>query len=241
MDFIGFKIDTNILSTSSSTVSSGVWSPKVITVMSEFDQAKAISNTKSLRQLGYNLENVKIANNKADSYFGIYSLQEMELYKSDSRYVTFVEVAESKFNYKEKTLTQQIAAGAWAGLFLPGSIFLTMGALYQDDKYVKDLAESYMKYGGICIGASLPFLIVMCLPVTTNITYSGLYNIYIYDTQSKALIRKEIVSVNCSEKFNGSYEADESGKEIVRDYISKNIYNALLLKYDEINKWLLSK
>ena len=75
MDFIGYKIDTNILSTSSSSqLSAGVWTPNVDTIMSEFDQAKAIANTKSLRQLGYNLENNRIANNKADSYFGIYSL-----------------------------------------------------------------------------------------------------------------------------------------------------------------------
>lgn len=239
MDFIGFKIDTNILSTTSSTkISTGVWTPDVDTIMSEFDQAKAISNTKSLRQLGYNLENSRIANNKSDSYFGIYSLQEMELYKSDSRYVTFVEVAESKLDYKDNKGSKNLFAGIGGGLVAGGAPLVAVGGVYKNYEYVSDLAQSYITSGGICMVAGLPFLIVALLPTKTKINFTGLYNIYLYDTQTKSLIRKETVSVNCSEDFKGSYTYDESSKEIVRDYISQNVYNALLRKYDELNTWL---
>ena len=107
MDFIGFKIDTSILSTSSTSKTfAGLWGRDAYVFMSEYGQAKAISNTKSLRQLGYNLESNGVAKNKSDSYFGIYSLQEMELYKSDSRYVTFVEVAQSMLNFKDNRGTK---------------------------------------------------------------------------------------------------------------------------------------
>ena len=58
------------------------------------------------------------------------------------------------------------------------------------------------------------------------------------DTETKSLIRKEAVSVNCEETFKGSYTYDESSKEIVRDYVSQNVYNALLKKYDELSTWL---
>lgn len=239
MDFIGYKIDTNILSTSSSSqLSAGVWTPNVDTIMSEFDQAKAIANTKSLRQLGYNLENNRIANNKADSYFGIYSLQEMELYKSDSRYVSFVEVAESKLNYKDNKGSKNILAGVGGGLVGGGAPLIAVGAVYKDDPYVNDLAKSYMTWGGICMGASVPFLIAALLPTKTKVNFTGLYNIYIYDTEIKSLIRKEAVSVNCEETFKGSYTYDENSKEIVRDYVSQNVYNALLKKYDELSTWL---
>ena len=95
-----------------------------------------------------------------------------------------------------------------------------------------------MTWGGICMGASVPFLIAALLPTKTKVYFTGLYNIYIYDTETKSLIRKEAVSVNCEETFKGSYIYDESSKEIVRDYVSQNVYNALLKKYDELSTWL---
>lgn len=242
MDFIGFKVDSNILSTSSSTkISTEFWTPNVDTVTSEFDQAKAIANTKSLRQLGYNLEASGIANNKADSYFGIYSLQEMELYKSDSRYVTFVEVAENKLDYKDNKGGSVIVGalgGGFVGLGLP---MVVLGDNSKNDKYEKDLADSYATLGVIFTAVGIPFLIAALIPTETKINFTGMYNIYLYDTQTKSLIRKEVVSVNCSEKFKGSYTYDDSSKEIVRDYISQNVYNSLLQKYDDLNTWLKNR
>lgn len=242
MDFIGFKVDSNILSTSSSTkISTGFQTPNVDTVTSEFDQAKAIANTKSLRQLGYNLEASGIANNKADSYFGIYSLQEMELYKSDSRYVTFVEVAENKLDYKDNK-GASVIMGALGGGFVAGGLpIFILGESYKNDKYAQDLAESYSVLGGICTAVGIPFIIAALIPTKTKINFTGMYNIYLYDTQTKSLIRKEVVSVNCSENFKGSYTYDDSSKEIVRDYISQNVYNSLLQKYDELNTWLKNR
>lgn len=242
MDFIGFKVDSNILSTSSSTkISTGFWTPNVDTVTSEFDQAKAIANTKSLRQLGYNLETSGIANNKTDSYFGIYSLQEMELYKSDSRYVTFVEVAENKLDYKDNK-GASVIMGALGGGFVAGGLpIFFLGESYKNDKYAQDLAESYSVLGGICTAVGIPFIIAALIPTKTKINFTGMYNIYLYDTQRKSLIRKEVVSVNCSENFKGSYTYDDSSKEIVRDYISQNVYNSLLQKYDELNTWLKNR
>lgn len=242
MDFIGFKVDSNILSTSSSTkISTGFWTPNVDTVTSEFDQAKAIANTKSLRQLGYNLETSGIANNKTDSYFGIYSLQEMELYKSDSRYVTFVEVAENKLDYKDNK-GASVIMGALGGGFVAGGLpIFFLGESYKNDKYAQDLAESYSVLGGICTAVGIPFIIAALIPTKTKINFTGMYYIYLYDTQTKSLIRKEVVSVNCSENFKGSYTYDDSSKEIVRDYISQNVYNSLLQKYDELNTWLKNR
>ena len=115
---------------------------------------------------------------------------------------------------------------------------IAVGAVYKDDPYVNDLAKSSMTLGGICMGASVPFLIAALLPTKTKVNFTGLYNIYIYDTETKSLIRKEAVSVNCEETFKGSYTYDESSKEIVRDYVSQNVYNALLKKYDELSTWL---
>lgn len=192
MDFIGFKID---LSTSSnSRISSDGWGNKVDTIMSEFDQAKAVTTITGLRQLGSELEQSKIANNKSDAYFGIYSLQELELYKTNSRYVTFVEVAKNKLNYNSNEKTGTVLASVGAGFLGGGLPILGLGLRYENN-----------------------------------------------DDKEKLLIRKDAVTVNLHESFSGSYSYDESSKDIVHEYISKNIANELLKKYEELNKWIRTR
>jgi len=242
MDFIGYKIDSNILSSSSSAKSSArIWGTEIDTVMSEFDQAKAIANTESLKKLGYILENHGIALDKSSNYFGIYSLQEMELYKGENRYVTFIEVAQNKLNYDDNKGSKNIWGG-FAGGFLAGGVpFTILGASWKDDEYLGDLGNIYMKFG---IGASaigLLCAIPALLPTKTKIDFNGLYNIYLYDTTTKQLIRKDSVSVKVKDEFTGSYTYDDSSKLIVQDYISRHIYNEIMKKYSELNIWLKSR
>lgn len=237
MDFIGYKIDTTILSTSATSKSSPTtWA--IETVMSEFDQAKAIAQIESLKKLGYILENSGIAEDKSSSYFGIYSLQEMELYKSKHPYVTFVEVAQSKLLYEENKRVKS-AFGAIAGsLIAVGLPIAITGASYKNSPQNKDIANPLMGMGiGFSIGgliAAIPAL----TPSKTDVTFSGVYNIYIYDSQKKAIIRKDAVSVNYKKKFDGSYSYDDASKEIVTNYTSRIVANEILKKYNEINLWL---
>lgn len=241
MDFIGFKIDTNILSTtSSSKIAPGTLSPKVDTVLSEFDQAKAIANTKSLRQLGYNLNSHRIAYDKSSAYFGIYSLQELELYKTDMRYVTFVEVAKSKLDFNENKAGKAIFAGMGAGLLGGGLVFLAYGNAYKNDQYenVKKLADTYATVGGIFSIAGGLLMIPALTKSKTDVTFDAMYNIYLYDTITKSLIRKDTVTVNVKETFQGSITYSDSSREVVNEYLSTHIYNAVMQKYVEINSWL---
>lgn len=242
MDFIGYKIDSNILSTSASAkTSAGIWGYDIDTVMSEFDQAKAIANTESLKKLGYILENHGIALDKSSNYFGIYSLQEMELYKGENRYVTFIEIAQSKLNYDDNKGSKNIWGGFAGGFIAAGVPIAGLGYAWKDDEYAGDLGNTYMKLG---IGASaigLLCAIPVLLPTKTKIDFTGLYNIYLYDTMTKQLIRKDAVSVNVKEEFTGSYTYDDSSKAIVQDYISRHIYNEIMKKYSELNVWLKSR
>lgn len=244
MDFIGFKIDSMILSTSSnSRISSDGWGNKVDIIMSEFDQAKAVTTITGLRQLGSELENSNIANNKSDAYFGIYSLQELELYKTNSRYVTFVEVAKNKLNYNSNEKTSTVLASVGAGFLGGGLPILGLGLRYEnnDDKNLASLGKTYK---GLGIGFSIVggiFCLSALYPSKTSIDFSGIYNVYLYDAKEKALIRKDAVTVNLSECFSGSYSYDESSKDIVHEYISKNIANELLKKYEELNKWIRTR
>lgn len=245
MDFIGFKVDSNILSTTQANDS----------VMSEFDQAKAIKDTKALRNLGYTLESARIAQDKSYGYFGIYSLQELELYKSSHRYVTFIEVAQSKFNWDDNKTSQKVRAGIGGGLVGEGLLCTIFGGVFKgidfdESKYsnAKELNNTYDTLGNVYLGIGIPSMIVglgLLLstepPTKTDIKYDGLYNIYVYDSQVKELIRREAINVNINEKLEGSYDYDYASKNTVNDYLSAKISNALLEKYQELSRWLKNR
>lgn len=245
MDFIGFKVDSNILSTTQENDS----------VMSEFDQAKAIKDTKALRNLGYTLESARIAQDRSYGYFGIYSLQELELYKSSHRYVTFVEVAQSKFNWDDNKTAQKVRAGIGGGLLGEGLFCTIFGGVFKgidfdESKYsnAEELNDTYDTLGNVYLGIGISSMVVglgLLLstepPTKTDIKYDGIYNIYVYDSQAKELIRREAISVNINEKLEGSYDYDSASKNAVNDYLSAKISNALLEKYQELSRWLKNR
>ena len=242
MEFIGYKIDTNTLPTASSAKTSvGLWARETDIVPSEFDQAKILMSAPALKQLGFALENSGIATNKSASYFGIYSLQELELYKSDKRYVSFVEVERSKLDYKENKSNNYSWGGVGSGFLLGGIPLAILGAAMEDGKYTHNLKNFYTKFGIGCSIAGLLSFIPALIPAKTTIDFNGLYNVYIYDTETKALIRKDSVSVVLQKKFTGAYTYDESSKAAVHTYLSSVIANKILQKYDELNKWLATK
>lgn len=245
MEFIGYKGDSNILSTTAETKNSF---GKVLTVMSPFDQWKAITQTDSLRNMGITLQDKNIAIDKAFAYFGIYSLQELELYKSQARYVTFIEVAKNQYTINDNGINKNLW-GLYGATFLgSGLAFNLLGAIIPEKEKVGYYTRDNSGIKSLCQGFGIGFDIagVICLipaisKSKTESTFEGLYNVYVYDTQSKEIIFKDSVSINSSDVFDGSYFYDEASKKIVNEYYGKIISNALLRKYDEINKFLLSR
>lgn len=100
MEFIGWKASSDTLLTSSvaTQVSGNNLVQKVNITTSEFDSWKAFKNDPVLSNFGDKLQKHGIAENKAYAYFGIYSLQELELYKSKHRYVTFIQVNKNRLS-----------------------------------------------------------------------------------------------------------------------------------------------
>lgn len=240
MEFIGYKGDSNILSTTSSSYG------KELTVMSPFDQWKAINQTDSLRNMGMTLQNKNIAIDKSFAYFGIYSLQELELYKAQSRYVSFIEVAKNQYVIEDNG-TNKNMLGSLGATFLGCGLALnilgaaipakeTSGYYTYDNSNLKNFTQGY----GIGLDiVGLIFLIPAISKSKTTSKFEGLYNVYVYDTESKEIIIKDAVSINSTDSFEGSYFYDDASKQIVHEYYGKIIANALLKKYDEINKMLL--
>lgn len=256
MDFIGYKIDTSLVPTvSDSSVEGDEWTANTNTVMvmPTVDQAQAVTITKGLGNLGQNLESVKLANNKAHSFLGNFSLQELELYKGDSRYVTFVEVAKNDFKYHDNRVTKLPFGLSGIGLaatsvgFLGGAI---LAADMQSDPYMREMHGYYHYYdemvafsvlSALSAGGAVPFLIAAFKPSKTKVSFDGAYNVYVYDTQAKSLIAKDTVSLTWKKTFEGSYTYNKESKEALENYVAQEIYNALVKKYDELNRWLKNR
>lgn len=213
--------------------------------MSPFDQWRAISGTSALRQIGHSLQEKNIATDQSFAYFGIYSLQELELYKSRTRYVTFIEVVKNQYTIDESGLNQKLIGSIGAGL-LGGGIFLNIcGAMIPEKEvngyYVRDNSSLKAAYQGLGIGYDLGGLIMLLIATKkskTDISFDGMYNIYVYDTQTKEIIYKDTVSVSSKDTFVGSYLQFKESQSVVNDYYGKLICNSILQKYDSINQWL---
>lgn len=242
MDFIGFKIDSKHLQSISYSNNT----------LSEFAQAEAIRDTKSFKNIGRKLESAQIAKDKTFSYFGIYSPQDLELYKSTNRYVTFIDVVQSKFFWDDNAGARRVQAGFGAGLMVDGLFCTIAGIIYKnlkvDERQYQNadtLNKAYDMAGNIYLVAGIPAYIIGTVlttfarkPTKTDFIFDGIYNIYVYDTTTKEIIMREPVEEHIFDTLSGSYDYDEASKNAVHEYISAKLSNAILLKYQKINRKL---
>ena len=242
MEFIGYKADTSLLSTTPETITKG---QRTYTIMSPYDQWKAISETSSLRRIGKILQAKNIANDQSYAYFGIYSLQELELYKSRTRYITFIEVVKNKYTVSDNSLNKNLY-GTFGATFLATGIVGHVIAVALPDKEIENGIEyDYTGYkstlnitGLICDVAGIGCLIAGGTKAKSEVTFDGTYNIYVYDTYTKEVIFKDAVTVSSTDTFTGSYLQHKESQAAVNDYYAKLICNEILKKYDSINQWL---
>ncbi len=241
MEFIGYKADTNLLSTANATYKSKSNPRNTYTIMSPFDQWKAIEETSSLRRIGSILQEKNIATDQSYAYFGIYSLQELELYKSRTRYITFIEVSKNKYTINEKGLdnqTNRLLGCLYLGLGLSCN---TLGFVYKNNEYLEDWAIPYQILGAGCDIGGLILLFLSSKNSETTIKFDGAYNIYVYDTEIKEIIYKDTVTINSNDTFTGSYLLFDESKDVISNYYGKLICNEILKKYDSINQWLKTR
>ena len=203
MDFIGFKAPPPLSST---------------TAVIEWGN---ISNRTPIRDIPNKLQASNIADNKRDFYFGVYSLQEIQEFKTDKRYLTFVEVTESQLLYADHPpvpVLGYIGAGAMG---VGGS-----------------LVWLYPSFGGVLLaGGGLATLLGFTIPKgSCDIIATGAYRIFVYDKQEKRIAYASPDTIKIYEKdhYVGLYEElDEIGKIEVDTYYSKIVANAILRAYSE--------
>lgn len=246
MEFIGFKASADTLSTSTATVvinKNGTLVNTTSTNISSYDSWKLMKSDSIIGKFGARLEDRNFATDKSYAYFGIYSLQELELYKSQTRYVTFVQVNKNSLTWDGKD-----TRGRWGAC---GSLLLGTGILYNalgaslpsetvDGKSNSGTKSAYQVIG---IGCDLTGLIMLCAAaqkVTTKFNYQGDFDIFIYDTVNKEVLKRYPVTMYKTEDFNGFYQ--DSDKSKVANYFGTLVSNTLLVEYEKLFKELdLSK
>lgn len=223
MEFIGFK---------------GTYD----TLGNDFNMWQNFKKDTVLAKLGTVLQDKGIAYDQSFAYFGIYSLQEIATYKSKQRYVTFVETEKNNFTYSYNNKNKQMWGGVAGGLLGGGIPLLILGNLWSGDEILGDLGNIYKGMGiGFSIAGAVS-LIPALIPAKTTITFNGVYSIYVYDTENKEIIYKDTINVGpLIDKYNGSYEHDDTNKNAVWDYYSTLAYNKIINKYDEIYRFLETK
>jgi hypothetical protein len=220
MEFIGFK---------------GTYD----TLGSDYETWQNFKKDTVLAKLGSILQSKNIAFDQSYAYFGIYSLQEIATYKSKQRYITFVEIEKNNFSYFYDSKVQRIFGNIGGGFIGAGIGIGVVGIAISDDEYVTDLATAYKRMGiGFSI-AGAACLIPALIPAKTTISYNGIYSIYVYDTEKKEIIYKDTIQVGpMIDKYIGSYEHNDTNKSAVWNYYSTLAFNKIIVKYEEIYKFL---
>ena len=238
LEFIGFKADANNLSTGNgeSIKLSGTWTRETYTFPSDFDLWKTYRTDSSLKNLGNVLEKSNVAYDKSFSSFGIYSLQELELYKSDKRFVTFVEVNKNHLGGTVKDnwiWPGAILLGAGAGTMSGGSIWVV-----SDPDNSLGLRDPGKVMVGVGLGTALLGAACYAIPAETTLNFSGEYQIYVYDTKDKKVVYKDVAVISETDKFKGSFFNESTNKYEVFDYYGTVVNNAILRKYAEVQRFL---
>ncbi|MBR5400641.1 MAG: hypothetical protein IK102_02410 [Treponema sp.] len=132
MDFIGFKSNITLLSVAISNVPAdsflidlfGGSEKENSQYISDYEYWRDIRDASSLKNYGERLVQNNIAVDQTPFYFGDYTPQDLTVYSGQNRYVTFVDVLETKMTYHDTGNTQKSWATTGAVTFVTGAATL---------------------------------------------------------------------------------------------------------------------
>ena len=154
-----------------------------------------------------------IAVDESKAYFGIYSFQELEAYKSKKRYVTFVEISNFSLTYKDNYESgSRIAGAALLGLIVTAPIGIPL--------------------------LSQPYYTTMYCRANCNIyVYDTVSRTIIYNSSGN-----DELDIRHSDTFKGIWwKTPEMEKDEIRDYYGMIIANEVLEKYQRVAAFLKAR
>lgn len=160
-----------------------------------------------LVNFGEDLQKLQIAEDRTNFYLGRFDLQELASYSGNHRYVSFVDVVRQSYTHSD---------------------------------IVDDNQD--MKLAGWLIGSLTCFTLVpVYVPLlccykgnTTEVVINAEYNLYVYDTQTKELVKSEKVSINQKELLNGRYSHKNTNQKAVNSHYKTLLRNKLLIAYEKV-------
>lgn len=157
-----------------------------------------------LKDFGAELERNNIALNRQGFYMGVYSLQELETYKSTMRYLSFIDVVSQSYSKNDAIKDNDgLAIGGW---LIAGLTCFALFPVYVPMMCCADANE--------------------CL-----ITLKGDYQLYVYDTKEKKIVLTQPITVEQSDRYKGQFTHKETDQEEVNKHYRTILYNALLENY----------
>ena len=159
------------------------------------------------------LERSQIALNKQNFYMGVYSLQELETYKSSLRYITFIDVVRHAYSHNDAV----------------------------HDKPGLELAGWFI--GGLTVFTLVPVYVPMLCAGNQNecqIKLKGEYNLYIYDTEKKEIVYNSQIELNEDDIYQGQYSHKKTDKKAINERYKNILYNTLLEHYAKAYNYIAS-
>lgn len=263
IDFIGFKADINLLSISTPVeYNSHRFTNPLLRVkstnLSNFDVWRIFQTDTALKNFGETLQTKNIAENKSNEYFGNYSTQDLEEYKTNNRYVSFVEVNKNSLQWYG--VDKKFSHLFWGSLLLAEGLAFSPYWVLPNDEEKTDWQESMQ---GVSLALGIPLcaggiaFYATAQKPTTSFTYAGSFDILIYDTKTKKIIHRETVEVRPPiYEFKGLYENEfyrnstfddsdgyfsDTDTKYIAEFFASIVKNQILKKYKELSDDLNSQ
>lgn len=161
-------------------------------------------NNPMFKEFGSDLERANIALNKQNFYMGMFSLQELETYKSTKRYITFVDVV--RHTYSHSDAVHDNPDMEFAGWFIAGFTIFTLFPVYVPLLCAADKNDC-------------------------QVVLKGEYVLYVYDTKKKEVVFTSPFEINESDIYTGQYSHKNTDQKAVNERYKNILYNTLLAQY----------
>ena len=162
------------------------------------------AKNKALADFGIELERAHIAVNRQDFYMGVYSFQELEVYKASMRYVSFVDIEQISSTYNDG-INDNNSLRTW-GWFTAGFTVFTLFPVYIPMICCADKNECQLVVHLKC-------------------------KLYVYDTVKKEIVLTSPIDFHWAEIYKGQYLHKDTDQEAINESNQARIYNELLDHY----------
>ena len=161
----------------------------------------ASRNNAMLQGFGADVERRNIAFNSQHTYSGGFNLQELSLYRAQSRYIVYIDVITHSY--------------------MPNDAV----------KYNGDLELGAWLVAALSCFTLFPVYVPMFIAASPNVTQlqlSGKYLICLYDTSKKELVQSWPYEINIKDDYKGEYYNNKTDRVKVDEYYRQKLYNMLI-------------